>query len=63
YSGDWSRIGVISKEIEAILKMAAYFIVPLSVGLIFYSSRNADGALDKHGTKEGNKVCPEGLPR
>ncbi|ONK60084.1 uncharacterized protein A4U43_C08F14010 [Asparagus officinalis] len=31
YSGDWSRIGVISKETEELLKMAAYGIVPLCV--------------------------------
>ncbi|KAJ4953332.1 hypothetical protein NE237_030164 [Protea cynaroides] len=35
YSGDWSRIGVISRESEELLKMAAFFIVPLCVFLIF----------------------------
>ncbi|GLJ12941.1 hypothetical protein SUGI_0201230 [Cryptomeria japonica] len=39
YSGDWSRIGVISKDVEAVLKVAAYFVVPLSVGLILFLSR------------------------
>eukprot|EP01018_Ginkgo_biloba_P037521 Gb_31849 [translate_table: standard] len=38
YSGDWSRIGVISKETEEVLQSAAYFIVPVSLGLILYLS-------------------------
>ncbi|RWV83839.1 hypothetical protein GW17_00054503, partial [Ensete ventricosum] len=29
YSGDWSRIGVISKETEDLLKIAAYLVTPL----------------------------------
>nr|GMD27593.1 DNA-directed RNA polymerase subunit beta [Ipomoea batatas] len=28
YSGDWSRIGVISKESEHLLKISAFFVVP-----------------------------------
>ncbi|RZR75478.1 hypothetical protein BHM03_00058845, partial [Ensete ventricosum] len=28
YSGDWSRIGVISKETEDLLKIAAYLVTP-----------------------------------
>ncbi|KAL2455850.1 Tetratricopeptide repeat (TPR)-like superfamily protein [Abeliophyllum distichum] len=28
YSGDWSRIGVISKDTEDLLKLAAFFVVP-----------------------------------
>ncbi|KAJ0982043.1 hypothetical protein J5N97_010298 [Dioscorea zingiberensis] len=35
YSGDWSRIGAISKETEDLLKFAAYFVVPLCLLLIF----------------------------
>ncbi|XP_016647249.1 PREDICTED: uncharacterized protein LOC103323386 [Prunus mume] len=34
YSGDWSRIGVISKESEDLLKVAAFVVVPLCVFLI-----------------------------
>nr|GMC91261.1 DNA-directed RNA polymerase subunit beta [Ipomoea batatas]GMD25899.1 DNA-directed RNA polymerase subunit beta [Ipomoea batatas]GMD28812.1 DNA-directed RNA polymerase subunit beta [Ipomoea batatas] len=39
YSGDWSRIGVISKESEHLLKISAFFVVPLCLFLIFYSSK------------------------
>ncbi|XP_039136982.1 uncharacterized protein LOC120274507 [Dioscorea cayenensis subsp. rotundata] len=35
YSGDWSRIGAISKETEDLLKFAAYLVVPLCLLLIF----------------------------
>ncbi|XP_031489758.2 uncharacterized protein LOC116257282 [Nymphaea colorata] len=35
YSGDWSRIGVISRETEEVLRQAAYFVVPLCLYLIF----------------------------
>ncbi|XWS70877.1 hypothetical protein CRYUN_Cryun03dG0086700 [Craigia yunnanensis] len=35
YSGDWSRIGVISKEVEDLLKIAAFVVVPLCIFLIF----------------------------
>ncbi|CDP21766.1 unnamed protein product [Coffea canephora] len=35
YSGDWSRIGVISKENEDLLKAAAFVVVPLCLFLIF----------------------------
>ncbi|KAL6867340.1 hypothetical protein ACP4OV_015364 [Aristida adscensionis] len=34
YSGDWSRIGAISRETEELLKLAAYAVVPLSLALI-----------------------------
>ncbi|KAI3985708.1 hypothetical protein MKX01_030622 [Papaver californicum] len=34
YSGDWSRIGVISKENEELLKVAAFVVVPLCLYLI-----------------------------
>ncbi|KAI5675770.1 hypothetical protein M9H77_06720 [Catharanthus roseus] len=34
YSGDWSRIGVISKENEDLLKSAAFLVVPLCFFLI-----------------------------
>ncbi|XP_010447655.1 PREDICTED: uncharacterized protein LOC104730215 isoform X1 [Camelina sativa] len=33
YSGDWSRIGVISKETEQLLKIAAFLVVPLCIFL------------------------------
>ncbi|CAK7338138.1 unnamed protein product [Dovyalis caffra] len=35
YSGDWSRIGVISKESEDLLKVGAFVVVPLCIFLIF----------------------------
>ncbi|GAY48523.1 hypothetical protein CUMW_112310 [Citrus unshiu] len=35
YSGDWSRIGVISEETEALLKVAAFGVVPLCIFFIF----------------------------
>ncbi|KAL9362697.1 hypothetical protein Peur_045482 [Populus x canadensis] len=39
YSGDWSRIGVISKESEDLLKVAAFVVIPLCVFLIFSVSK------------------------
>ncbi|XP_028104492.1 uncharacterized protein LOC114303558 [Camellia sinensis] len=39
YSGDWSRIGVISKETEDLLKLAAFVVVPLCLFLIFSFSK------------------------
>ncbi|EOA17690.1 hypothetical protein CARUB_v10006060mg [Capsella rubella] len=33
YSGDWSRIGVVSKETEELLKIAAFLVVPLCIFL------------------------------
>ncbi|KDO62303.1 hypothetical protein CISIN_1g033338mg [Citrus sinensis] len=33
--GDWSRIGVISEETEALLKVAAFGVVPLCIFFIF----------------------------
>ncbi|KAK7329892.1 hypothetical protein VNO77_24073 [Canavalia gladiata] len=35
YSGDWSRIGVITPQSEELLKIAAFVVVPLCVFLIF----------------------------
>ncbi|KAG0620860.1 hypothetical protein M758_4G250200, partial [Ceratodon purpureus] len=35
YSGDWSRIGALSRETEAQLRTAAYVIVPLSAALVW----------------------------
>ncbi|KAF7806571.1 putative transmembrane protein [Senna tora] len=35
YSGDWSRIGVITPQSEEVLKIAAFAVVPLCVFLIF----------------------------
>ncbi|KAJ8767936.1 hypothetical protein K2173_020876 [Erythroxylum novogranatense] len=34
YSGDWSRIGVISKEVEHLLKIAAFLVIPLCIVLV-----------------------------
>ncbi|XP_050263077.1 uncharacterized protein LOC126707461 [Quercus robur] len=42
YSGDWSRIGVISKENEDLLKFAAFIVVPLCIFLIFSLSKESD---------------------
>ncbi|CAN4084357.1 unnamed protein product [Withania somnifera] len=44
YSGDWSRIGVISKENEDLLKIAAFFVVPLCLFVIFsfYNNKTED---------------------
>jgi hypothetical protein len=36
YSGDWSRIGAISKDTEELLKLGAYAVVPLSLALIIW---------------------------
>ncbi|KAG6414162.1 hypothetical protein SASPL_126880 [Salvia splendens] len=40
YSGDWSRIGAISRETEDLLKAATYIVVPLCILLIFFLSEN-----------------------
>ncbi|XP_012071575.1 uncharacterized protein LOC105633562 isoform X2 [Jatropha curcas] len=37
--GDWSRIGVISKESEDLLKIAAFVVIPLCIFLVFSISR------------------------
>ncbi|XAR66721.1 hypothetical protein NMG60_11013041 [Bertholletia excelsa] len=42
YSGDWSRIGVISKETEDLLKLAAFLVVPLCLFLIFSLSKKQE---------------------
>ncbi|KAK6944316.1 hypothetical protein RJ641_025418 [Dillenia turbinata] len=42
YSGDWSRIGVISKESEDLLKIAAFAVVPLCIFLIFSFSKDTE---------------------
>ncbi|TYJ39190.1 hypothetical protein E1A91_A04G049400v1 [Gossypium mustelinum] len=34
YSGDWSRIGVISKDVEDLLKIAAFLVVPFCIFLV-----------------------------
>ncbi|ESQ54113.1 hypothetical protein EUTSA_v10026581mg [Eutrema salsugineum] len=41
YSGDWSRIGSISKETEELLKIAAFLVVPLSIFLALSFSDNS----------------------
>lgn len=42
YSGDWSRIGVISKESEDLLKIAAFVVVPLCILFIFSFSKKIE---------------------
>ncbi|KAE8735452.1 Tetratricopeptide repeat (TPR)-like superfamily protein isoform 1 [Hibiscus syriacus] len=43
YSGDWSRIGVISKDAEDLLKIAAFVVVPVCVFLVIsFSKEPAD---------------------
>ncbi|KAL2338555.1 hypothetical protein Fmac_013001 [Flemingia macrophylla] len=36
YSGDWSRIGVITPEIEELIKVAAFLVAPLCIFLIIF---------------------------
>ncbi|XP_004507768.1 uncharacterized protein [Cicer arietinum] len=35
YSGDWSRIGVITSQSEELLRLAAFLVVPICVLFIF----------------------------
>lgn len=43
YSGDWSRIGVLSKETEELLKLAAFLVVPLCIFLgLSFSNDSTD---------------------
>ncbi|KAK9058541.1 hypothetical protein SSX86_023383 [Deinandra increscens subsp. villosa] len=42
YSGDWSRIGVISTENEDFLKIAAFIVVPLCSFIIISISKLVD---------------------
>ncbi|PAN50935.1 hypothetical protein GQ55_9G568300 [Panicum hallii var. hallii] len=42
YSGDWSRIGAISKDTEELLRLGAYGVVPLSLALIFSLSQDSN---------------------
>ncbi|CAI9783006.1 unnamed protein product [Fraxinus pennsylvanica] len=42
YSGDWSRIGVISKHTEDLLKLTAFFVVPFCLFLIFSFSEKVE---------------------
>ncbi|EXC30167.1 hypothetical protein L484_008498 [Morus notabilis] len=42
YSGDWSRIGVISKESEDLIKVAAFIVVPLCLFLIVKLSKERE---------------------
>ncbi|CAF2030744.1 unnamed protein product [Brassica napus] len=43
YSGDWSRIGVLSKETEELLKLAAFLVVPLCIVLgLSFSDESSD---------------------
>ncbi|GAB2219186.1 hypothetical protein Droror1_Dr00006817 [Drosera rotundifolia] len=44
YSGDWSRIGVISREEEDLLKTAAFVVIPLCLGIIFYLSTETESS-------------------
>ncbi|XP_051132030.1 uncharacterized protein LOC127252065 [Andrographis paniculata] len=43
YSGDWSRIGVISRGTEGLLKVAAFLVVPLCLFLIISLSGKDEG--------------------
>ncbi|KAI5059170.1 hypothetical protein GOP47_0025489 [Adiantum capillus-veneris] len=46
YSGDWSRIGVLSKELESAFRVGAYGVVPFSVILLWLiSTSNQRGEL------------------
>ncbi|XP_024526127.1 uncharacterized protein LOC112344852 [Selaginella moellendorffii] len=36
YSGDWSRIGVLSKGSEAVIRDAAFAVVPLCLAIILW---------------------------
>ncbi|KAJ4959187.1 hypothetical protein NE237_026298 [Protea cynaroides] len=42
YSGDWSRIGVISREGEELLKTVAFLVVPLCLFLMFSFSNEEE---------------------
>ncbi|XP_031386585.1 uncharacterized protein LOC116200058 [Punica granatum] len=42
YSGDWSRIGVISKEGEDLLKVAAFVVIPLCLSAILSISKEQE---------------------
>ena len=42
YSGDWSRIGVISKESEELLKVGAFVVVPLCLFFILNLSQKEE---------------------
>ncbi|KAL8133717.1 hypothetical protein AgCh_008962 [Apium graveolens] len=42
YSGDWSRIGAISKETEDLLKLGAFVVVPLCLLFILSFSRKVE---------------------
>ncbi|XP_023004836.1 uncharacterized protein LOC111498016 [Cucurbita maxima] len=44
YSGDWSRIGAITKETEDFLKIGAFLVVPFCVFLIFSFSEQTDSS-------------------
>ncbi|KAG6587801.1 hypothetical protein SDJN02_02494, partial [Cucurbita argyrosperma subsp. argyrosperma] len=44
YSGDWSRIGAITKETEDLLKIGAFLVVPFCVFLIFSFSEQTDSS-------------------
>ncbi|CAM8945826.1 unnamed protein product [Rhodiola kirilowii] len=43
YSGDWSRIGVISKEAEDVLKAAAFVVVPICMYVVYMISQEPAG--------------------
>ncbi|CAL0307055.1 unnamed protein product [Lupinus luteus] len=42
YSGDWSRIGVITTQSEELLKVAAFLVVPFCIFLIFSLPNDSD---------------------
>ncbi|XP_022135305.1 uncharacterized protein LOC111007301 [Momordica charantia] len=44
YSGDWSRIGAITKESEDLLKIGAFLVVPFCVFLISSFAKQTDSS-------------------
>ncbi|WOG97520.1 hypothetical protein DCAR_0416860 [Daucus carota subsp. sativus] len=42
YSGDWSRIGAISRETEDLLKLGAFVVVPLCLYFILSFSKKVE---------------------
>ncbi|KAI5414798.1 uncharacterized protein LOC127138470 [Lathyrus oleraceus] len=42
YSGDWSRIGVITPQNEEFLRLAAFLVVPICVLFVFRVAKEPD---------------------
>ncbi|KAL5210745.1 hypothetical protein ABZP36_006368 [Zizania latifolia] len=47
YSGDWSRIGAISKDTEELLKLGAYAVVPLCLAFVLTAPSSDDSSSTK----------------